>query len=175
MKIIEAIKKIYPTIQGGFVYWETQNDLTPWENPIDGLVWENTEFSKPTWEQIEAQLGIVELEEAKTSKLALLLTGRKDFQYKNVVVGGVTYTATQTACTNLDGAISVLTDNGLTQCNWLDANGNASVLTLVGAKQLRTAMFMQQSSAYVQEAASKAEIAACESVEEVNALDITFN
>ena len=76
MKVIEAIKKIYPTIQGGFVYWETQQDLTPWENPIDGLVWENTEFAKPTWEQIEAQLSIVDLQEAKTAKINQLKLNR---------------------------------------------------------------------------------------------------
>lgn len=69
MKVIEAIKKIYPNIQGGFSYWETQYDGNALVNPIDGLVWENTEFEKPTWEQIEVQLDIVELEQAKSSKI----------------------------------------------------------------------------------------------------------
>jgi len=72
-KVIEAIQKIYPTIQGGFVYWETQQDLTPWENPIDGLVWENTEFEKPTWERIEAQFPAIDLDEAKAERVATRL------------------------------------------------------------------------------------------------------
>jgi hypothetical protein len=74
MKVIEAIKKIYPTIQGGFVYWKTKQDGSPLDNFIDGLAWENAKFAKPTWEQIEVQFDIVELEEAKTSKLAELET-----------------------------------------------------------------------------------------------------
>jgi len=73
MKVIEAIKKIYPTIQGGFVYWQTNQDGSSLVNPIDGLIWENAEFTKPTWEQIEAQLSIVELEEAKNSKISQCL------------------------------------------------------------------------------------------------------
>ena len=70
MKVVESIKLIYPSITGGFVYWETNQDGTPHKNPIDGLVWENTEFSKPTWEQIEAQLSIVGLKEVKEAKKA---------------------------------------------------------------------------------------------------------
>jgi hypothetical protein len=62
MKVIEAIKKIYPTIQGGFVYWQTNQDGSSLVNPIDGLIWENAEFTKPTWEQIEAQWIIVNKE-----------------------------------------------------------------------------------------------------------------
>jgi len=68
-KVIEAIRKIYPTLKGGCVYWETKQDLTPWENPIDGLVWENTEFDKPTWKQIEAQFSNVKLEESQKDKI----------------------------------------------------------------------------------------------------------
>ena len=67
MNIIEAIKKIYPNIQGGYGYAETDNGV-PWQNPIDGLRWENQEFPKPTWEQIKKVLPIVELEEAKEKK-----------------------------------------------------------------------------------------------------------
>ena len=67
MKIIEAIQKIYPEIKGGFSYWETQYDGTSHENPIDGLVWENTEFEKPTWEQIDTFLP-TPLEEKRQTK-----------------------------------------------------------------------------------------------------------
>lgn len=70
LKVIEAIQKIYPSIQGGYVYWYTKQCGTPWENAIDGLVWENTEFEKPTWEQIEAQFPTVDLDEAKAERVA---------------------------------------------------------------------------------------------------------
>lgn len=56
VEIIEAIKLIYPEIQGGFVYWQTQYDGSPLKDPIDGLVWENQEFPKPNWKQIEDAL-----------------------------------------------------------------------------------------------------------------------
>ena len=68
--ILKAIYKIYPNIQGGFVYWNTKHDLTEWENPIDGLVWENTEYEKPAWEQIERAVTLVELEDKKLIKIA---------------------------------------------------------------------------------------------------------
>ena len=68
MNIINAIKKIYPNIQGGYGYAETDNGVA-WQNPIDGLHWESKEYPKPTWEQIQKVLPIVELEEAKEKKL----------------------------------------------------------------------------------------------------------
>lgn len=54
--IIKAIRKIYPDIEGGFVYWETKQDGSPLDNPIDGLKWENTEYPKPTWDQITSNM-----------------------------------------------------------------------------------------------------------------------
>lgn len=68
--VIKAIYKIYPEIQGRFVYWSSKHDLTEWENPIDGLVWENTEYEKPTWDQIEQAIVLVELEDKKLIKIA---------------------------------------------------------------------------------------------------------
>ena len=72
MNIIQAIKKIYPNIQGGYGYSETDNGAA-WQNPIDGLRWENQEYPKPTWEQIQKVLPIVELEEEKEKKLKELI------------------------------------------------------------------------------------------------------
>jgi hypothetical protein len=64
--ILKTIKKIYPLIEGGFTYWENQ------ENPADGLVWENTKFPKPKWSEIEALIPAIELQDAKDNKLAKL-------------------------------------------------------------------------------------------------------
>lgn len=82
MKVIEAIKKMYPEIDGGFSYWETQSNGNPWENPIDGLIWENTKFEKPTWEQIESQFDSVELDSAKTERVATRLTYLKETDWQ---------------------------------------------------------------------------------------------
>jgi hypothetical protein len=62
--IFKAIKQIYPQIEGGFSYWENQI------NPEDGLVWENKEYPKPTWKEIEALIPQVELQKAKEEKIA---------------------------------------------------------------------------------------------------------
>ncbi len=75
--IIEAIKKIYPTIDGGFMYWKTKQDLTPWANPIDGLIWENKQFEKPTWDQIKFFLDIIILDQAKLDKINQIKTKAK--------------------------------------------------------------------------------------------------
>lgn len=64
--IIKVIKKIYPSIEGGFTYWENQ------ANPADGLVWENKEYPKPEWSKIEALIPAIELEVAKEEKIAQL-------------------------------------------------------------------------------------------------------
>jgi hypothetical protein len=64
--IIDAIKKLYPTINGGYSY--KQNEM----NFDEALFWENQEFPKPTWEQIEKVLPIVKLEKAKEEKLEQL-------------------------------------------------------------------------------------------------------
>lgn len=68
--IIKVIQEIYPGIEGGFSYWETNYDGSALENPIDGLKWENTEYDKPTWEQIEIKLSNVALKEAQDNKKA---------------------------------------------------------------------------------------------------------
>ena len=60
--IHEAIKKIYPEINGGYTFKESEEKF---ENALD---WESTQYPKPTFEQIEKVLPIVELEYAKTQK-----------------------------------------------------------------------------------------------------------
>ena len=60
--IHEAIKKIYPEINGGYTFKENEEKF---ENALD---WESTQYPKPTLEQIEKVLPIVELEYAKTQK-----------------------------------------------------------------------------------------------------------
>jgi len=79
--VIKAIQAIYPEvkdgngnitdagIKGGFVYWETKLNGSDLDNPIDGLKWENIEYAKPTWEQIEAEFVNVDLQEAKDKKI----------------------------------------------------------------------------------------------------------
>jgi len=55
-RVIEAIKALYPSIEGGFVYFESKKDGSSLDNEIDGLKWENKSFSKPTWSQITSNM-----------------------------------------------------------------------------------------------------------------------
>lgn len=61
-RVIKAIYKIYPSIQGGFTYWETQENGTPHVDDIDGLRWSNSQYEKPSWQQILANLDTEEEE-----------------------------------------------------------------------------------------------------------------
>jgi len=67
--VIEAINLIYPSINGGFVYFESKSDGSSWDNPIDGLIWENQAFTIPTWEQIESKFEQIDLQNAKDGKI----------------------------------------------------------------------------------------------------------
>jgi hypothetical protein len=81
--VVNAIKKIYPNITNGFVYWETKNNGEPWENPIDGLNWQNKEFDKPTWDQIKSKFNNIELTQAKEKKLKELEGIKNDLDSSN--------------------------------------------------------------------------------------------
>jgi hypothetical protein len=83
--IIKAIQEIYPDINGGFVYWETKQDGSLWDNPIDGLKWENTEYNKPSWSDIEAKLINISLKESKEVKKQLIKSHR-DTQFGELLV-----------------------------------------------------------------------------------------
>lgn len=43
----DKIKYLYPDIQG-VSYWGTQYDGKEWNDPYDGIVWENKEIAKPS-------------------------------------------------------------------------------------------------------------------------------
>jgi len=84
--VILAIQSIYPKINGGFVYWETQYDGSPWINPIDGLIWENTEYPKPTWDEISNRIVQVQITSAITQKLLLL----DEYYYNDIELRRIT-------------------------------------------------------------------------------------
>lgn len=47
ISIMDKVLHMYPKIQR-VSYWCTQFDGTPWDDPYDGLVWENEDVPKPT-------------------------------------------------------------------------------------------------------------------------------
>jgi len=173
MKIVEAVKKIYPDIQGGFIYWETKQDGSEWENPIDGLAWENTEFEKPTWEQIQAQLGIIELEEAKTSKLAELDKNRNDFCLIPIEHSGNTYATTLEAKNAINfyiASLPTLASAG----DYYAANGEKVSLTKADFKALAALIQAREIESRDKREDLLTQINACTTLQEVAAINIDF-
>lgn len=65
-KVIKAILSLLPGAK--CTYWETKYNGDQWSNPIDGLEWFD-DRQKPTWKEIEDQIIINDLFEAKENKL----------------------------------------------------------------------------------------------------------
>lgn len=91
--VIRAIQLIYPTISGGFAYWDTSKDGSTHINPIDGLVWNNAEFNKPTWTQIQNKLTEISIELLKSKLIDVRKTFLKesDFRVLRFVDEGTPY------------------------------------------------------------------------------------
>lgn len=87
--VIEAINLIYPSINGGFVYFESKSDGSSWDNPIDGLIWENQVFTIPTWEQIESKFEQIDLQNAKNNKIQELTTYHNSDEVRILTINGV--------------------------------------------------------------------------------------
>jgi len=169
--IIKAIQEIYPDIEGGFVYWETKQDGTPLDNPEDGLIWENIEYSKPLWSNVEAKLNEVDLQEAKDAKTTEIEQARKDYQYSNITFEGNDYLATFTAQTKFYNLLSLSTgdiDWRLADCvTWI-------TLTQTQAIALKDVIIARESAAYQHESTKIIDINNAIDVEAVNAIDWTL-
>lgn len=164
--ILNAIKLIYPQIEGGFSYWETQSNGEPWENPIDGLVWENQEYSKPNWAQIEPLLAEIELQKAKEDKIAEIRERKEIELYKPVSYMGKTFFASERASGNI---IASLLLNGDTVV-WLDTNGDPVNMTKTQFQGLGVAIKNQRSAVYFIEAQKYKAIADAKTIQEVEAI-----
>lgn len=164
--VIQAIKEIYPSIQGGFMYWETQSNGEPWQNPIDGLVWENQEYSKPTWAQIEPLLIQIELNNAKEAKIVEIRAKKEIELYKPVSYMGKTFYASERASGNIIASLLLNGDNVV----WLDTNGDPVNMTKTEFQGLGIAIKNQRSAVYFIEAQKYIEINNATTIEEVEAI-----
>jgi hypothetical protein len=77
----DKVLYLYPNIQR-VAYWYTQYDGTPWSDPYDGLIWENTEIEKPSKATLDAlDDATVETElanRAETARIGALVDKHKD-------------------------------------------------------------------------------------------------
>jgi hypothetical protein len=184
MKIMEAIKLIYPKIQGGYVYWETKQDGSEWPNPIDGLIWENAEFAKPTWQQIETYLIQIELEEAKNKKISQIKALRDSNLAKPTPqtisyegnLANKSFALTRDDLTLINVIIGDLEEkiaNGLENPtrDWTAIEGRFA-LNVGDFKSLRTHMVWRDELEYTQARLKIEEIKALTTLEEVENYDI---
>jgi hypothetical protein len=170
MNIIDAIKKLYPGIDGGFVYWYTKHDGTAWDNPEDGLIWTNTEYEKPSWEDIEAELGGVDLQEAKDKKEVELKENRKVFMYLPIEYNGSTFINSEKSGNNLQAAYTFYDE----PIDWLDSSGNVVALSKTQIGDIVKLIMDHRGAAYFQQAIKSAQIQSCETISDVEDVDINF-
>jgi hypothetical protein len=73
----DKVLYLYPNIQN-VMYWHTQYTGEPWNDPYDGLEWNNTEIPKPSKEELDALNDlIVEVELKRREEV-----GRKEYRNK---------------------------------------------------------------------------------------------
>jgi len=162
--IIKAIQEIYPDIKGGYAYWESRFDGTPLEKPEDGLVWENKEYEKPLWVDIEDKLKIVELKQVKEEKLVEIQTAKEIDLYLNVSYNNKDFISSEKAVSNMTGAIILDQDD----YNWLDANGNPNIMTVNDLRNLIGIIATQRSLIYNKEALKIKAVNDSQTIEEVS-------
>jgi len=184
--IIKAIKEIYPDIQGGFVYWETKQDGSPLNNPIDGLKWENAEYDKPSWLDIKCKLTEIDLEEAKDSKIAEIKALRDTNLIKSTPQT-ITYSGNlENKIFNInDGDTNTFTtiigdlqddiDNGAINPTrtWGDSTGERLILEISDFKSLRKHLIHRDAQEYDQARLKVDLINDLTTVKKVNAFDVT--
>jgi len=73
MNIIDIITLKHPGIER-ITYWSSHPDGTPWNDPYEGLIWENTDIPKPSKEEL-AQW---ELEVAPVKDMLDIRQARRD-------------------------------------------------------------------------------------------------
>lgn len=110
------------------------------------------------------------LQEAKTSKIAQIHSERKEFLYLPITYNGSTFVNSEVSSSNLQGAYTFIDE----PIDWLNIDGNTVSLTKEGIRELALLLISHRSFAYFQEANLINKIKACETIEEINKINITF-
>lgn len=175
MKIIEAIKLIYPQIEGGFSYWKTKYDGSEWENASDGLKWENPQFEKPSWDLILAKEAIVKLNEAKKTKCEKINSQRDSNISKNVAheVQGQTYSFQRSITSQLAWVNAVESMEDIALENWVTADNQIISLSKQDLISICRHIRLRDTTETIQARKRKDAVNALSSIEEVESFDIT--
>lgn len=113
----------------------------------------------------------VQLQEAKTTKLAQITPARDAFMYADIEYNGSTFTNSKVSGSNLDSEILDQTPI----IEWLDVSGNQVDLTLAEAKELKQLIKTKRRIGYFQEASLITQITREDiTLEQLNAINIEF-
>jgi len=168
--VINAIKKIYPGVQGGFVYWETKPDGSPWENPEDGLRWENTEYKQPAWSEIASKLDSLDLQEIRDIYYTELVKLREAEQYAPYTYNAIVLKATESSQNKLANVSDIF--NGLSEITWLDINKNPITFTKNDIHNIKIGLYNRAFALYVKEGTIIAEINAITDLNTLEAYNV---
>jgi hypothetical protein len=183
--IVKAIQTIYPEIEGGFVYWETNQNGSSFEDPIDGLVWTNDTFPKPTWEQIASVLPSIELQETKERKIKLVKEYRDSAMSEPTPRNGgsITYMVNNQKRVFSLKSSDIPYINAIIDClsrafpdstrGWTDIDGNRLNLNIVQFRSLMDHILARDDFEYTQATKKIDAINALNSLESVEAFDIS--
>ncbi len=176
LKVIDAIKKIYPKIKSGFMYWETRQDGKVWEKKIDGLFWENTEFAKPTWEQIEEKLAEIKLDDEKAEKIAECKLTRDNTPFAYTPTGTTkNFSLKLSDISAIVARSNRLVDATLVKtATWPDINGVRHELTKEQFRSMRNHLDAHDETLFNWYDVKKKEIKACQSLEALEKVELTF-
>lgn len=121
-----------------------------------------------------SQGGVVEaydsLPDEKIEKLAEIKSARDAFMYADIEYNGTTFTNSLVSGSNLIAAITLASDS----ISWLDSSDATVSLTISEAKELAALISEKRGLGYFKEAALQVKVNACTTIEQLNAIQITF-
>ncbi len=191
--VIEAVTVIYPDIKDGFSYWQTKPDGTPWESDIEGLVWENENYPKPSLEQLNNVVETLLIKDVKAKKIAEIKAIRdaKNIEpitdYQGFLIDEESNVTTQESyfvfytnrhlknpASDPDSIISRVLDLGSIPYFTKDTNGDKITIQLTAelATSLRQRITERNNSNYKLSSLIEAEINGAQTIEEVEAIDL---
>ena len=125
---------------------------------------------------VEATLSEAELlSSTKLAKISQLVAIRKILQCSNMNYLGWDFIGSEKARSNLSRAWQVLVAEGITSQNWLTADNVTVLLTTSDIQTLNKLFLDRGSKLYFQEAVIISKIEACKTVEDVNAVVLSFS
>lgn len=139
-----------------------------------GIYFYQTPWIEATQEQAEAY----ELQEAKDNTIAKILKNRNNWMYQPVTYKidskDTEFKATQIAGLNLIAAARSPRNMSTGTINWLDNNDNPILLTIAQAEGIIDLIEDQRSYSYFRQATLNKEIESCNSISEIEQIDISF-